>query len=79
MFRKITGKTAKLTLFKGVCHTQNGCKNSHDISYISYNKRITYLSKIIQSEVTKLINNELLLSYHKIANSTFNITASIDP
>lgn len=34
-------------------------KTINDKSPISYNKRITYMSKIIQSAVTKLINNEI--------------------
>ena len=40
MSRKTTEKTGKLTLFKKVCHTQSGCKNINDISYVTYNKRI---------------------------------------
>ena len=67
-------KTWKLTLFKCACHTQNGYKNIHDISCISYNNKITYMSKIIQSAVTKLINNELLVKYQKFGNGSFNIT-----
>ena len=37
------------------------------------------MPKIIQAAVTKLINNELLVKYHKIAKSSFNSTTSIDP
>ena len=54
-------------------------KKVNDIGNISCNKRITCLSKIIQSTVTKLINNKILVKYHKIANSAFNIATSIDP
>ena len=54
-------------------------KKVNDIGNISCNKRITCLSKIIQSTVTNLINNKILVKYHKIANSAFNIGTSIDP
>ena len=59
MSKKTIETTGKLILFKRVCHPQNCSKNINHISYISSNKRITYMSKIIQSAVTKLINNEI--------------------
>lgn len=38
-------------------------KKINHISYISHDKRITYLSNIVQSTVTKLTSNEILLKY----------------
>ena len=79
MPEKLQKKQGNIITQKSVSYSKQVIKNINDISYISYDKRITYMPKIIQAAVTKLINNELLIKYHKIVNSLFNSTTSIDP